>query len=556
MAVTANYSRIDKYIVRAQLRQPLHVGGASQGNGEVLVDPLDGKPFIQASGIAGVFRRCYEYCFADQQGAMDLFGSGDQLAGRIRITDGRFLEGQSGIRTELRPRIRINPVTGTSASARGAGSDAVSGQKFETEYIGAGAEIEFRVYVYGGQETVEKNGENNDPESLSAMIPEKVMMTEQDRMESVFALIHAGQVQFGGQKSNGCGSMEILELLHHRFDMHTREGRNDWVLEGPQDNLAYQDRVPHLKELLQHSGFSPRTYSITLQGRTEGSLLVKAIALTGEQTAKFAEKGEKEPDYINMMNAGGMYIIPGSSVKGAVRAQIERIAGYLENTHEMRKSPTREPKNNEGGFDKKQLLNELFGRVGKKKDTGSAGNVRFYDVLVGKVPEHAQEVISNRIHIDRFTGGVMNTGLFREQAVYGSLQIKAAVMNRGSGREASPEADRACGILVLALRDLALGMYNLGSGYSIGRGFLLADSLTVRRADGAEAVITFWRDSRPEGEDPGVSSGVEPDACSPVRMRLQDPYRILDQCLRALWNMQSGDNVSGTSGAFPGKEEA
>ena len=99
-------------------------------------------------------------------------------------------------------------------------------------------------------------------------------------------------------------------------------------------------------------------------------------------------------------------------------------------------------------------------------------------------------------------------------------------------------------------------MYNLGSGYSIGRGFLLADSLTVRRADGAEAVITFWRDSRPEGEAPGVSSGVEPDACSPVRMCLQDPDRILDQCLRALWNMQSGDNVSGTSGAFPGKEEA
>ena len=46
MAVTVNYSRIDKYIVRAQLRQPLHVGSASQGTGEVLVDPLDGKPFV------------------------------------------------------------------------------------------------------------------------------------------------------------------------------------------------------------------------------------------------------------------------------------------------------------------------------------------------------------------------------------------------------------------------------------------------------------------------------------------------------------------------------
>ena len=551
MAITIPFSRIDKYIVRAQLRQPLHVGSTEKGNGDVLVDPIDGQPFVQASGIAGVFRKCYEECFANQQEAMNLFGNSDQVAGRIRITDGRFLEEHTALRTELRPRIRINPVTGTSAAAKGAGSDASSGQKFETEYVGAGAKIEFRVYVYGGQDDFDTIGNKKASESAHSIQYREDEMTEQDRIESVFALIHAGHVQLGGQKSNGCGSMEISELLHHRFDLFSKEGRSEWAQEGPHDTLAYQNRVPYLEKLLERLDYAARAYTITLQGRTEGTLLVKAIALTAEQTAGFIAKGEKEPDYINMMNAGRKYIIPGSSVKGAVRAQIERIAGYLE--HQKNSSGT--IKDSAGSFDRERLLNELFGRVGKKKDTGSAGNLRFYDVLVEKIPEHSQEVISNRIHIDRFTGGVMNTGLFREQAVHGSLQIEAAVMNRRGGMKNNSEADRACGILVLAMRDLALGMYNLGSGYSVGRGFLCAESLIVQRADGAIATIKFSYDSQSDHREPKTYSDTDSDAVKPVSMILEDPHRIMDHCLRALRKMQSEINTSGDTGFCVEKEE-
>ena len=552
MAIITSYSRIDKYIVRAKLRQPLHVGSAAKGNGDVLVDPIDGQPFVQASGIAGVFRKCYEECFSNQQEVMDLFGNNDQSAGRIRFTDGRLTGEHLSLHTELRPRIRINPVTGTSAAAKGAGSDAVSGQKFETEYVGAGAKIEFRVYVYGGQDAPEKNGEQDQSEGADAAQNKEEEMTEQERIESVFALIHAGQVQFGGQKSNGCGSMEILELRHHRFDMCTGEGRNEWAMEGPQDTLDYQNRVQDLDKLLDYLDFAARAYTITLQGRTEGTLLVKAIALTGKQTAEFAAKGEKEPDYINMLNASGKYIIPGSSVKGAVRAQIERISDYLE----QQQKSVEGKENRADRFDRKRLLNETFGRVGKKKDTGSAGNLRFYDVLVEKIPEHSQEVISNRIHIDRFTGGVMNTGLFREQAVYGNLRIETAVMNHRSGNKGNPEADRACGILLLAMRDLALGMYNLGSGYSIGRGFLCAESLTVQRADGATATIMFKNDNTSDQGKPAEHSDKKTDARNSVSMSLEDPHNILDQCFRALWEMKSEDNTSRTSDILSGKEEA
>ena len=503
MAITAFYDRIDKYIVRARLRQPLHVGSAGQGNAEILLHPVSDMPFVQASGIAGVFRACYEEFFGSQAQAMDLFGDNDKKAGRIRFTDGSICEAEKGIHIELRPRLRINPVTGTSASAKGKGADDISGQKFEMEYIGAGLEMEFRVYIFSEQGSAQA-----EP-------------VEKQRIEQVFAQIHNGQVQFGGQKSNGCGAMEILTLRHHAFNLCDEQGRKDWAGEDKEDSILYEEMVPALEKISEENLYSARAYTITLDARTEGSVLVKAIALSDAEIRAYAERGEKEPDYVNMRNAGGQYIIPGSSVKGAVRAQFERIAGYL--TENMQ------------GFDGIGLIEDAFGRTGTKNNTGAAGNVRFYDVVVGKIDGHAQEVISNRIHIDRFTGGVMNTGLFKEQAVHGKLRIEAAVMNRtGDGGRAG--ADRSCAMLLLALRDLALGMYNLGSGYSVGRGFLCADSLSVRRSDGAKAVVAFT----PAAENGGS-----------IGMSVDDPKGILEQCMQALYT------ASGRSGAeTAGKENA
>ena len=76
-----------------------------------------------------------------------------------------------------------------------------------------------------------------------------------------------------------------------------------------------------------------------------------------------------------------------------------------------------------------------------------------------------------------------------------------------------------CGMLILTIRDLALGMFNLGSGYSIGRGFLRADKLTIRRGNASTAVIKFvYEASR------SVCAGME----------VSDPDGIIDKCMQAL----------------------
>ena len=608
MAKTAVYDLIDKYIVQARLLTPLHVGSADKGTGEVLVHPVTNMPFIQASGIAGVFRTCYRDLFEDPASELTLFGDNDKNAGRIRFTDGRIFGENAFIKTELRPRIRINRKTGTSDTAKGNGRDNVSGQKFETEYIGAGAEIEFTVFIYSEQNALEDN---------------------QKRIEQVFAQIHTrgsrgvsnnkdgahpscearndremswrgGAVQFGGQKSNGCGLMELLSLRHHAFNMLEKEGRSDWTKEGNEDSLVYEDRLDAVERLQEQNLFSTRAYTILLEAQTEGALLVKAIALTEENRIDGKNNGKKEaldsktdskkkseketePDSVNMRNSQGHYIIPGSSVKGAVRAQFERIAAYLEdNSHRKNDYPL---DNDQKGFSRKTVIEEAFGRPGEKDETGAAGNIRFYDVLVSPINGHEKEVTYNRIHIDRFTGGVMNTGLFKEQAVHGNLLIEAAVMMNvhhidhepyeieaerkqreleenvvmteeektsakdtikaeknhqieqavsSAKEDAKRKADRSCGMLIFALRDLALGMYNLGSGYSVGRGFLYAKKMTILTGKGKKAELVFSKTDEARGQ---------------VSMKLNDPDRIVERCLRAL-----RDQMQNTVSSVAGKE--
>lgn len=485
MAVTAYFDQIDKFSIRAALRQPLHIGSAGNDNGEILVHPVSGKPFVQASGLAGVFRACYEEFYQDQAHAMELFGDADKTAGRIRFTDGQIISKSGETRVELRPRIRINPVTGTSAAVKGKGADELTGQKFEMEYLGAGNEIEFRIYLYSCQ-GAEESGR------------------DVQRVEHVLAQIHSGQLQIGGQKSNGCGSMEILSLKHHTFNMCTAEGRKDWAKEDTLSEEAYTERVERLNEILAAEDRSARAYSLTLEAETEGSILVKSIALSDLDIEKARQKEEKEPDYVNMRNALEQFILPGSSLKGALRAQYERIGKYLEK--------------NTKGYDRVRAIEDAFGRTGKSKDTGTAGNVRVFDAVVGPISGHETEQISNRIRIDRFTGGVMNTGLFKEQAVHGKMKIEAAVM-KGRGKEDAEKADRSCGMLILTIRDLALGMFNLGSGYSVGRGFLRADKLTIRRGNASTAVVKFVYE-----EDTGVCTGME----------VSDPDGIIDRCMQAL----------------------
>lgn len=67
----------------------------------------------------------------------------------------------------------------------------------------------------------------------------------------------------------------------------------------------------------------------------------------------------------------------------------------------------------------------------------------------------------------------MQTGLFSEKNVFGDMELRIHISD-------SNQPERTLAVLLMALRDLAAGLVNIGSGYSVGKGILVVDQITIK----------------------------------------------------------------------------
>ncbi len=411
------YDKVDKYLVYAKLNSPMHVGSEDGMAQEILLHPVTRLPFIQASSISGVMRNYYQNCFGNSE---PLFGGTgiDEGQSMIKVTDGLFVNSNELI-LELRPRVKIDQKKGTVSSGEIKGSKAESGHKFDMEYVGAGAEFSFSVYHYCNEKDA------ND---------------YKDKIIQIFAGMQNGEVLLGGQKSNGCGDISIQDLYYKEFDLKTKDGRDDWLMEPSSEISGYKDIKTELKS--SETGL----YRITVNAKAESSVLIK-----GYQVNDF---GKDAADSINIQNAQKDYIIPGTSLKGALRSRVMYIAEYL-------------------GLDQR-TVDEIFGSGSAKDIRGTVGNARFLDAVIGTKEDNDKNEMSHRIHIDKFTGGVMNRSLFTEMSASGDINLRIDIVNKYV-----PE--RAVGLIIMALRDMANGICNIGGGYHIGHGFLEISKIKVEK---------------------------------------------------------------------------
>ena len=465
MAKNIQYDYVYRYEVLARLAQPLHIGNSSGDKCDVLVHPITHKPFIQATSLAGMMRDYSGGPFTEED-VSDLFGAlrteengnAAEKGSRVMFSDGLFVSGND-IGMELRPHVAIDPDSGAAKPKA----------KFNMEYIGTGACFVFEITARSDEAHREKT------ETI---------------IETVLAALNNGEIQLGGKKSSGCGKTELLSVMKKQYDMRTAEDRKAWIAASDISDIELSGKPSELQNEFETrfkgEHFDPISldretsdrikYTITLTGAPEGEMLVKSLSPYFDESkdTKQNRNDKKEADADSIRNAKGDYIIPGSSIKGVLRHRTEAIAEYLEEKGKI--------------LSAEELVGNMFGKTTEDKDPAKPGNVITRDAVIGG----SKSIKQKRIHIDKFTGGVMYQKLFTERVVTGKdIKIEVDILD-------GDDADAAAALILLVMRDVAVKSVSFGSGFNVGRGFIEAEELQIQDRSSGK---TYSAKIREKGEN-------------------------------------------------------
>lgn len=400
----AAFTKVVRYNITAECVSPFRTGGDS-GADSILADHM-GKYIYQGSSMSGAMRAWVRRNFSGKEVA--LFGDKEN-EGSIIVSDGIFKE---EIFSASRPRLRMNGKTGTVSNKA----------FFSTTYLPVKSTFDFNITWTGNEETSKE-------------------LT--DIVEKALSAINNGDIRLGGQKTNGFGNIKLTKAEKRIYDMTKKSDMEAWL------NNSFDGATP-----------------VVLSSENTSEGLVK-FTLTGYMESVLVRSSDKEGEAVINIKENGKPIIPGSSIKGVIRARVSKIAEMV-------------------GFDA-NIVDSIFGRESKDGDNGVSGVVRFNDVdLEGNVEKFA------RIRINRFTGATMRQALFSEKPHSGKVSIEVVV----------PESRKdACLLILYALRDMGISLYPIGSGRSVGRGYLRGETLIADISGKQKVVLNFKDEATCDIED-------------------------------------------------------
>lgn len=416
------------------LQTPLIIGGGSDEQGEsdivVLKDEL-GMPYIPGTSMAGCFR--HHFFRSDWSHKSEAFkqhihyfwgtspvksvpGESHESKGfqsQIRINDA-YLSADQQAKIGLRDGVKIDSKTGIAEEK----------MKFNYECVEPEVSFDFRMEC-----TIRGFSECDSYRYIMAWL--KTALTN-------------GEIRLGAMTGKGFGRCRLEDPHFYEFNFNKPSHVLAWL---KNDVTAWP-----LVELnsVENPSQNSKTFSIEAYFSIKNSLIIRSYA---EEISS--------PDAVHI-SRGNQALMPGTSVRGAIRARAERIILTLNGSEE-------------------EFIHPLFGWVPTPSDDKEQDAIRGKIIVEETVIDSAYLVreIQKRIRIDRFTGGAMKGGLFDSLPLWKSgtegqemVQIKLTI------EEYQPwEA----GLLLLVLKDLWNGDLAIGGERSIGRGTL----------QGIKAVISF-----------------------------------------------------------------
>lgn len=430
------------------LQSPTHLGnGDTSGVTDIglLRDEMTGKPLLTGTSITGALRnymREMELGYGvseDAEGAhiveqlfgyvgADIADAGKSNPSIASIESWLMVDDAVGVLPkgnpiEIRDGVALEPTTRTAKDKA----------KYDIELLAAGTvfPLHFEVWL---------TAENQN------MLPWLAMALQG---------LEQGHIHLGMRKRRGYGRCLVTGWQVNRFAMDDVTQVVDWLNYQMPDAEAATDFKPDIAKALDVK-FTDADAREQFQ--------MKAIFTLASSLLIRADSGKADaPDMVHLKNAAGAPVLPGTSLAGSIRARAGRIARTLKG---------------EAGDG---LVNGMFGWHDEDNPTDASASRVLVQESVVQNP--IQELVQNRVKIDRFTGGAYPGALFSQQPLFARTEEPTSVEINLSLRKSAKMGDdwfkAEIGLLLLVLKDLWTGDLPLGGERSVGRGRLEGQEATL-----------------------------------------------------------------------------
>lgn len=452
----------------------------------------------------------------------------------------------------------------------GAASD---GALYEHEFLPRGTRFTIRITAEGRDDEQKDDTERKDTKQSEGIPGPAPSDSVKKLLELIFHILKSGAVCLGGRTGSGQGTVQVIEPKLRRTGKTTDAG----TLTAPADVLDAligedEEGTPIPLELGGWSLEEPARIKITWWSPT-GIF----VAEDQERTDRRKEEALKKNPEANGVTEPlrdpsvpwdeAQLLIPGTSIRGALRSRASRIARTVlaaepENkltpftSHDVHEQIAAEP----------NLVRYMFGC------TEYRGAITVHDCRSKKRGTRV-EVTHNAI--DRWTGGVIDGGLFTEAVYLGThwepitidIDLRQLLSNieaeKGEAKSKPKEAEtkkteqdvqndsqqgehvyapyaRAAYVLLgLVLAELSAGTLPLGSRSTRGLGQVIVSSIDVRRCTRDGVVIPAKTLSGGEAlEHPGTAAN------SPTQERYDAQRTLAEGVLEYLLDIKGATQWS------------
>ena len=466
-----------------RLSSVAHFGGDEAGVADMsLLRDENKKPFIPGASIAGaarsfLARRSLPWSdYADSKngfvnepaGLKQLFGGGEKANSNkpgamsaLIVSDAPCVPEQ--MKTSIRDGVRVEAQSGIAADKA----------KFDIEVLERGTEFDLSM------QCIIRRADEEDK--------------NYDLTEWFLALLYVfqqGDVQLGARTRRGYGRGKVVNWEIRDLRMNCPQDVMTWLRDDPW-SLPESDLTPCSLKSDQR-----RYFQIEADFRLHTSLLIRS-----------SSADPKAPDMVHLQSAGEP-VVPGTSFAGAFRHRAALIADSLcwhkepvdkdavcemfGPIHEQKRTETQEDTDQANQGENVQGAPEEEHDETQQKELW-ASRVLIEERLVKNVEARWQD----RVAIDRFTGGSLQSALFNEKPVYPlrpddyvAEKFRTHIRLRLTLEE--PD-DAEIGLLLLTLRDFWHGQAALGGETSNGRGTLKGVNAKLRLKCSISSNAGVWK---------------------------------------------------------------